>query len=331
MAAGVGSAWAARQWYDAVDPVSAEGTVGASVVTVIATSCSGTGRSTGLVVADDRVLTVASAITGPVSVVVITSQRTIRRVVSTAGGADGLAILHVPRLGITPAPLADKPPRGGSELVLLGRTDGGRSQPATVTAGEPPNVNLASYGGPLVDARNEVAGLVAGESRVADPATLRRYAGLVPPVTPLKRGRCAEAKGPPGEVTPVYDGPSTPLAEAARATLNRYVLAVNRHDFKAVRSTYAGRLLEQTSVDDVEKQHYSTYFIDPVIRDVAPFGDSGARARMTFVSIHAEDGPAAKVGRYTCARWNLIYNMARVDGILKIQGTAMVSDVLGCD
>lgn len=334
MAAGAGTAWAAREWYDTVDEAEAEQAVGPSVVTVLATSCAGTGRATGLVIREDRVLTVASAITGPMSVVVVTPSGTVRRAVATAAGTDGLAILQVPRLGIVPARLADRGPRNRSDLALLGRTDTGDPQSTIVSTGTAggltTTVNKASYGGPLVDARNRVAGLVLTGSTIIDRTALSRYAGLVPPVTKLNRGSCAEAKGPQEEITPVFEGSRTPLAEAARLTLTRYVLAVNRHDFKAVRATYTGKLLDQ-SVEDIAKQHRTTYFIDPVIRSVQVFGESGAKVQMTLVSIHAEDGPAAKAGRLTCARWDLSYNLTRDGATLKILGSAPNDQILGCD
>lgn len=344
-AAGAGLGWMLRAEESVLDTDAAKRAVGSGVVTVLATACHGTGRATGFLVGDNKVITVASAIYGPVSVVVVTADGQVRSAKVMGTGNDGVALLRIPAPpidGQTP-PRAAKTPAVGSELALIGNgnnfigTDDVGSGTVKVTVTGPgqlrESVNAALVGSPLVNADGQIAGVLtsAGGSFVS-PAGIEPYLSAAPPINSTPGGVCPEAWGPKALVTPAFDGTPSELSGAVMQTFERYVRAVNAHTFEAVRETYAGNQLARTTLESVAKQHRTTYLFGPRVSDITPYGAGGARARMQFTTIHHTDGPAASLnGGMTCARWNIIYQLEPSDGVLKISGLTSGGKTLGCD
>lgn len=328
-AAGAGLGWMLRAEEAILDTAAAQRAVGSGVVTVLAVSCSGDGRATGFL-AGDKVITARSAILRPVSVVVVTADGQVRSAKVMGVGNDGVALLRIPDPpidGQTP-PRAAKAPAVGSELALIGNgnnfigTDDVGSGTVKVTVTGPgrlrESVNPALVGSPLVNADGQIAGVLTSPGGFyVSPAGIEPYLSAAPPINSTLGGVCPEAWGPKALVTPAFDGTPSELSGAVMQTFERYVRAVNAHNFKAVRETYTGKQLDRTSLESVSKQHRTTYLFGPRVSDVTPIGAGGARARMRFTTIHHTDGPAPNM---TCARWNIVYQLDRSDGVLKISG-----------
>jgi hypothetical protein len=339
LAGGVVSAFVAREQYGAVDPAEAQQEVGPGVVTVLATSCKGTGRATGLLIGGGKVITVASAIREPAAVAIVTEDGVVRRAQVMGVGDDGVAVLRQQGAQLAaPVPeLAEDPPKAGAELAVIGRGESGAPQASGVSlaAGSISRlataVNARSLGAPVTDSRNRVVGLVtasdAGGTTLAGVAAIRAYAGADPPLTQEPGGTCTYAKGPQDAVLPVLEGALNERSEAALKTLARYISAVNRHDFAGIIDTYTGTLLKQASPEFVRKQHRTTYLFGPRLSEVLPYG-KGLRARMIFTTIHYLDGPAKGM---MCARWDLVYTLEPDDGVMKIAGLTEATQEQSCD
>ena len=70
-------------------------TAGPAVVRVLATTCAGTGEATGALIDGDRILTAASAVEQPLSIVIVTPDNQIRRANLLGTSADGVAVLQM--------------------------------------------------------------------------------------------------------------------------------------------------------------------------------------------------------------------------------------------
>lgn len=328
-AAGAGVGWFLRAEESILDTDAAQRAVGSGVVTVLATACAGKGRATGFLIGDNEVITAAGAIFGPVSVVVVTADGQVRSAKVRGVGTDGVALLRIPGPAIDgqPPQRAAKAPTVGTELALIGNgnefigtDDVGSGTVKVSVAGANQlsgSVNEALLGSPLVNVDGQVAGVLTGPSVYLPPAGIEPYLGAAPPISSTPGGICPEAWGPRDLVTPAFDGTPSQLSGAVMQTFERYIRAVNAHQFEAVRETYTGDQLARTSLESVQKQHRTTYLFGPRVSDVTPIGTGGARARMRFTTIHHTDGPAANM---TCARWNIVYQLNRSGGVLKISG-----------
>ncbi|MFC0628501.1 hypothetical protein ACFFGN_30810 [Kribbella deserti] len=332
-AAGVGVGWLLQTDDGIVDPLEAERAVGAGVVTVLATTCSGTGRATGFLVGDNKVVTVASAIYGPVSVAIVTADGQVRgaTVIGTSTNDDGLALLRISApLDVSAPPRTKKAPAVGAEMALVGTGNryigtedvGSGTVKVAITPGNrlASSVHTALHGAPLVTADDKVAGMATPGGNYLTAAELEPYLGASPPISPTAT-LCPEAWGPKDDpVTPTLEEAPSELSAQVMQTFQRYVRAVNAHQPEAIRATYTGRQLAVAPEDAIRQQHRTTYLFGPRVSDITQFGN-GARARMIFTTIHSSDGPAASIdGGLTCARWNIVYTLMPDGGVLKLAG-----------
>lgn len=339
-AAGVGAGWLLRAEEGILDTAAAQRAVGSGVVTVLATTCQGDGRATGFLIGDNKVITAARAIFGPVSVVVVTADGQVRSATVMGTSTDGIALLRIPGPPIDgqPPSRAAKAPAIGTELALIGNgneyigtDDVGSGTVKVSVAGANQlsgSVNEALLGSPLVNVDGQVAGVLTGLSVYLPPAGIEPYLGAAPPISSTRGGVRPAAQGPEDLVTPVLDDKPSELSGAVMQTFERYVRAVNAHSFEAVLATYTGKQLARASLETVSRQHRTTYLFGPRVSDITPIGVGGVRARMVFTTIHHTDGPAANM---TCARWNIIYQLEPSDGVLKISGLTTGGKTLGCD
>jgi hypothetical protein len=313
--------------------------VGPGVVTVLATTCKGTGRATGLLIGGGKVITVTSAIREPASVAIVTEDGVVRSALVKGVGDDGVAVLLLQGEQLTARvpELAEDPPKAGAELALIGRDESGAQQASGVSlaAGSTSRlataVNARSLGAPVTDSRNRVVGLVtasdAGGTTLAGVAAIREYAAADRLPNQEPGGKCTYAKGPQNAVVPVLEGALNERSEAALETFTRYISAVNRHDFAGILDTYTGTLLDGASLELTRKQHRTTYIFGPRLSAVLPYG-KGSRARMIFTTIHYLDGPAKGL---MCARWDLVYTLEPDDGVTKIAGLTEATPHQSCD
>jgi hypothetical protein len=343
LAAGAGVGWLVRDQADAggapvaqadFDPGDVVKTTGPAVVRVYSLSCSGSGRATGVMIDYDRVLTVASALAGPVAVAVQTADGRIReaRVIGQDTLGSGVAMLQVrgDPLGVEPAGLAASVPADTTQDVpVIGYRDDAKQvvnmHAITTTpsgfdvAGVSGLFPASSAGAPVLDrSGNVIAMLVrAGPdgARTIGLAKLRQLArggGL----SAMRRpDDCRQGQGSALPVVPTLAGPGGDLAREAQKVLGDYVTQINHHDVRAVRELFTGYLLRGRTLSDMRAQYRWMTIFDPVIHNVVKDGD-GAQVEMTHVELRAPDEMYKNL---QCLRFDIVYRLKRVDGVLNIE------------
>jgi hypothetical protein len=343
LAAGAGVGWLVRDQADAggaplgqadFDPDDVVKTTGPAVVRVYALSCSGTGRATGVMIDDDRVLTVAGALTGPVAVAVHTADGRIReaRVIGQDTLGSGVAVLQVrgEPLGIEPAGLAASVPADTTQDVpVIGYRDDTKQvvnmHAITTTpsgsdvAGVSGLFPASSAGAPVLDrSGNVIAMLVrAGPdgARTVGLAKLRQLARGVGLSAMRRRDDCRQGQGSALPLVPTLAGPGGDLARESQKVLGEYLTEINRHNVQAVRDLMTGGLLENRTRSDMRAQYRWMTIFDPVIHNVVKDGD-GAQVEMTHAELRAPDEEHENL---QCLRYDIVYRMKRVDGELNLE------------
>jgi trypsin-like peptidase len=333
--AGAGVGWLLRERADRFDLNDILDEAGPAVVRVRASSCSGSGLATGLLIDDTRVLTVGSALTGPVSVAIETADGRVRPVRVDGVDEDGVAVLEVlgDPLGITPVPLADSTPADGLDVPVLGYIDGRQDVDlhAVMPGGGADLTGIASRlpadaaGSAVLDRQGRAIGLLTAPSATGTRAVgldvLQEFKdGSREKVFAGRPSDCTEAKGPQAPVVPELDGPEGDLAEQAQRLLGDYLTALNRHDAERVHDLFTGDLEESESqaVPELEKRYRMQYTFGAVIRNVQD-EEGGARVQMTHVSLKQ---PTTDTENLVCLRYDIAYNLDRVDGQLRIASVA---------
>ncbi|MGH3464093.1 MAG: S1 family peptidase, partial [Kribbellaceae bacterium] len=330
--AGAGTGWLVRERADRFDLGEIREDAGPAVVRVFASSCSGTGVATGLLIDDDRVLTVASTLTGPVSVAVQTADGRVRPAQAEGVDRDGVVVLQLldEPLGTPPAVLADTTPVDGLDVPVLGFIDGRqdidmhaitRSSGGTDLVGVSGLLPASAAGSAVLDREGRAIGLVTRPGQTGTRAVglgvLREFAERSRETSVLPRvSGCTEAKGSQAAVLPELDGPSGALAEEVQRVLGSYLTGMNRHDEQAMRATFTGRLDKSPGLtaEALEAVYRTTTIFGAVIRSVRQDGD-GAQAEMSYVALRSAD-PDRK--NLKCLRWDITYILDRVDGELRI-------------
>ncbi|MGY4772018.1 S1 family peptidase [Kribbella sp. CWNU-51] len=294
-------------------------TAGPAVVRVLATTCAGTGEATGALINGDIVLTAASAIKQPLSIVIVTPDNQIRRANLLGTSADGVAVLRmIGQLGSTPLPLADTDPDPKAERALIGYTAAGKQSMQRVGSIAEPTplstvMNATKLGGPVVDKSGQVVGVVVGDtvpaSTIIGVDKLRGYAapdstGITP-----GDGTCARSRGPQSAVTPELQVANTPMAVEVQRLLGNYLTLQNRQDFEAAQPLYSKQLARTLTVRKDRGGHQTSYFFGAKVTEVRPYGVDGAFAR---VSLNVLFSPVAKgaAGR-NCNRLDYGYELVR--------------------
>ena len=333
--AGAGTGWLVRERADRFDLGEIRDEAGPAVVRVRASSCSGTGLATGLLIDDTRVLTMGSVLTGPVSVAIETADGRVRPVRVDGIDKAGVAKLEVlgDPLGIRPVPLAETTPADGLDVPVLGYVDGrqdidlygitpgGGADLAGITSRLPPD----AAGSPVLDRQGRAIGLLTQPSATGTRAVgldvLREFKSGSRRVDFAPRPEdCTEAKGPQAPVVPVLDGPNGEQAEEAQRLLGDYLTALNRHDEERVHDLFTGYLEEDDgqSIANLTKRYRMQYTFGAVIRNVQE-EENGARVQMTHTSLKQ---PTPDTGNLYCLRYDIAYDLDRVDGELRIANVA---------
>lgn len=327
--AGAGTGWLIRERAAAFDLEQIVDEAGPAVVRVHATSCSGTGLATGLLVDDDLVLTVASALRGPVSVAVETADGRVRPGQVDGVDAAGVAVVRLlgEPLGISPVPLADVTPVDGLDVPVLGYIDNRqdadlhaitRAAGADDLSGVSGLLPASAAGSAVLDRQGRAIGLITQPTQTATRAVgldvLREFVGRSRKISVERAVPGCTAKGAQTAVVPDLDGPSGPLAEQAQTALGEFLTAINRHDPQAVLDASAGRLAKRLP-SKLEAQYRMEYNFGAVIRSVRQDGD-GAQAEMTFTTLQAMK--AAPLN-HKCLRYDILYELDRVNGKLRVE------------
>lgn len=340
VAGGATAGWFVRAQSLKIDTPQVLESVGPSVVRVLATTCEGTGEASGVLTANGTVLTAASAVKQPLSIVIVTPDNRIRRANLLGSSADGVAVLRlIGRLDNAPVPLAVTDPDPNAERALIGYTAGGKQSIQSIGTTEHPRalseiMNAAKLGGPVVDKAGQVVGLVVGDtvpaSTIVGVDKLRGY--VVPNATGITADAdrvCARSRGPQTGIVPELQVASTPLAVDAQKLLGTYLTLENRHDFEGLQALYSKRLAKTLTVDRDRESHQTSYFFGGKLVEVTRSGVDGANARMTFTALFSPNAKGS--GGRPCNRLDLRYRLIRESGKLVIDQASSMVPAQSCD
>jgi hypothetical protein len=339
VAGGATAGWWIRSQSLKLDTSAVLDSVGHSVVRVLATTCGGSGEASGVLLANGLILTAASAVEQSLSIVIVTPDNRIRRANPLGRSADGVGVLAmIGRLDDAPLELAATDPDPKAERGLIGYTAAGRQTIQPVGSAADPRalsevMNAAKLGGPIVDKRGQVVGLVTGDtvqaSTIVDVGKLRGY--VVPKstgLTPEPGGTCERSRGPQTPIVPELQVANTPLAVEAQTVLGSYLSLENRHDFAALQAVYSQRLAKTITPTKDAQNHETSYFFGAKINEVSRNGVDGANARMTFTVLFSPNATGAK--GLSCNRLDLRYRLVRQGGKLVIDQTVLMAQA-SCD
>jgi hypothetical protein len=336
---GLGAGWLIKEYNLRLDTDKVLEKAGPSVVRVLATTCAGTGEATGVLLPDGLILTAASAIKQPMSMVIMTTDGRVRRANPLGTSADGVAVLQlVGRLDTPTTELAPKEPPDRADRALLGFIQAGTQtiQPLG-TAKEPRPLssvlNSTKLGAPVLDKSGQVIGLVTGDkvptATVIPLSRLRQY--VVPQteeLTPEAGGTCERSKGPQTGITPALQVAKTPLAVEAQAMLGGYLTTMNQHEFGKIREFYTKRLAGALTEERDRVSHQTFYGFGAKITEVTQSG-AVVNVRMTFTALFSSNSRGAQ-GR-TCSRLDNRYRLIRQAGELRLDEAKTVTPAQGCD
>ncbi|MEV5962139.1 serine protease [Kribbella sp. NPDC051952] len=339
VAGGATAGWWVRSQSLKVNTEQVLESIGGSVVRVLATTCEGTGEATGVLLDNGRILTAASAVKQPLSIVIVTPDNRIRRANQLGSTADGVAVLTmIGRLDETPVPLAVTDPDPKAERALIGYTQAGKQTIQSVGTTEQPRalgtvMNPAKLGGPVVDKAGQVVGLVVGDtvpaSTIVGVDKLRGYIATgSTDITPEAGGTCEQSRGPQAAIVPELQVAGTPLAGEVQRLLGNYLTLENQRDFRALQAVYSQRLAKTITVTRDQSSHQTSYFFGAKITEVTRAGVDGANARMTFTALFSPNAKGAQ--GLACNRLDLRYRLVREGGKLVMDQASSMGQA-SCD
>jgi hypothetical protein len=336
VAGGAGAGWYVRQQTLRIDTAAALEAAGPAVVRVLATTCGSSGEASGVLIDNGRILTAASAVEKPTSIVVMTPDGRIRRANLLGTSADGVAVLQSIGFDGEPLRLAATDPDPKAERALIGYTAAGKRVVNGIGSAAEPEalsqfMNAAKLGGPVVDRSGDLVGLVTGDtvqaSTVVPLTKLREYVAQAPSgLTVGTPGDCPESRGPQSPIAPVLQVAGTPLAKEVQRVLANYLTLQNQHDFGKVRAFYSPRFAGRLTEEQDRSKHLTSYFFSPKLTDLAPDGSS---ARMAYNVMYAPTASGA--GGQNCTRLDTTFYLVRSRGQLVIDRTAKASEPVACD
>ncbi|WP_329001567.1 serine protease [Kribbella sp. NBC_00709] len=335
-AGGAGAGWFVRAQSLSINTDEVLKSVGPSVVRILATTCGATGEASGVLIADGRVLTAASAVDQPKSIVVVTPDGRIRRANLLGTSADGVAVLQPIGLDSTPVHLPTTDPDPKAERALIGYTAAGKQTVNQVGSAADPRalsevMNATKLGGPIVDKSGGVIGLVTGatvqSSAIVPLAKLRGYLAASPAgLTVAAGGTCPQSRGPQAAVAPALQVAATPLNVEVRTLFGNYVTLENQQDFRGLQSLYSARFAKGMTEARDRHNHQTSYFFNPKITDVAP---DGSYARMSYNILFAPTATGAD--GHNCNRLDVRFQLVRANGKLVIDRTVPMALPVSCD
>ncbi|MER7248958.1 serine protease [Kribbella sp. NPDC000426] len=335
-AGGAGAGWFVHERRLGINTDEVLKSAGPAVVRVLATTCGSTGEASGVLIDNGRVLTAASAVANPRSIVIVTQDGRIRRANLLGTTADGVAVLQSIGLAGTPMQVAAADPDPKAQRALIGYTAAGKQTINEIGSTADPRalsevMNTAKLGGPVVDKSGSLIGLVTGAtvqaSAIVPLENLRGYVAVSPSgVTVATAGSCDQSRGPQAAVVPALQVAGTPLNVEVQQLFGNYVTLENQQDFRSLQSLYSARFAEgMTEAKDLHN-HRTSYFFNPKITDVAP---DGSYARMSYDILFAPTATGA--GGQNCNRLDVRFQLVRVGGKLLIDRTVPMADAVSCD
>jgi hypothetical protein len=306
------------------------------VVRVLATTCGSTGEASGVLLDNGRVLTAASAVANPRSIVIVTADGRIRRANLLGTSADGVAVLQSIGQGGTPVQVAAAEPDPKAQRALIGYTAAGKQTINQIGSTADPRalsevMNTAKLGGPVVDKSGDLIGLVTGAtvqaSSIVPLQNLRGYVAVAPSGLDVARaGTCEQSRGPQAAIVPALQVAGTPLNVEVQRLFGNYVTLENQQDFRGLQSLYSARFAKGMTEERDLHNHKTSYFFNPEITDVAP---DGSYARMSYDILFAPTATGA--GGQNCNRLDVRFQLVRVNGKLLIDRTVPMTTPVSCD
>jgi hypothetical protein len=336
---GAGAGWLIRQASLTLDPAEVQELTGPSVVRILATTCEGTGIASGVLLDNGLVLTAASAIKQPMSVALTTTTGEVRRANVLGSSQDGVAVLRMIGELTTPkAQLAPRNPPAAAEQAVVAFIANGLQTIQLVGSAKDPKplssvLNATKLGGPVLDTKGRVVGLIAGDTvptaKVVPLGNLRQYTDTgLPGITPEPGGSCARSRGPQVPIVPELTVANTPLAGEAQKLLGDYMTTTNKHDFAAIRALYSAHLAENLTEAKDREHHQTSYVFGARITEVTQTGEY-VNARMTYTALFSPNSLGAD-GK-TCNRLDNRYRLVRANGKLVVDTATAVQAPRGCD
>jgi S1-C subfamily serine protease len=336
VAGGAGAGWFVHEQRLGINTDEVLKSAGPAVVRVLATTCGSTGEASGVLIDNGRVLTAASAVANPRSIVIVTADGRIRRANLLGTSTDGVAVLQSIGLEGTPMQLATADPDPKVQRALIGYTAAGKQTINPVGSTADPRalsevMNTAKLGGPVVDKSGDLIGLVTGAtvqaSAIVPLENLRAYVAVAPSGLDLATaGTCDQSRGPQAAIVPALQVAGTPLNVEVRGLFGNYVTLENQQDFRGLQSLYSARFAKGMTVDRDRHNHKTSYFFNPKITDVAP---DGSYARMSYDILFAPTATGA--GGQNCNRLDVRFQLVRVNGKLLIDRTVPMATPVSCD
>ncbi|MEV4265623.1 serine protease [Kribbella sp. NPDC049584] len=335
-AGGAGAGWFVHERRLGINTDEVLKSVGLAVVRVLATTCGSTGEASGVLIDNGRVLTAASAVANPRSIVIVTQDGRIRRANLLGTSADGVAVLQSIGQTGTPMQVAAADPDPKAQRALIGYTAAGKQTINEVGSTADPRalsevVNTAKLGGPVVDKSGDLIGLVTGAtvqaSAIVPLENLRGYVDVSPSgLDVATAGTCPQSRGPQAAVVPALQVAATPLNVEVRRLFGNYVTLENQQDFRALQSLYSARFAKGMTEERDLYNHKTSYFFNPKITDVAP---DGSYARMSYDILFAPTATGA--GGQNCNHLDVRFQLVRVNGNLLIDRTVPMTTPVSCD
>jgi serine protease Do len=305
------------------------------VVSLDASTCSGSGIGSGFLVSPTLVATAAHVVDGAVAIGVSRGDvTTAGEVVGIDDGSDlALVRTRAPLTGHV-FELSSSPARSGAEVGVIGYPESG---PATLRLARIDRLGASidaegvarrglvrtdaslegSYsGGPLLLANGTLVGMAVAASggvpadavpaATAVPAVARWEAAAAPPPLPP----CATPLGP-AVAAPVRTLATGPDAIAISSTLTTYFHGIDAGQYPTAYAELGPDEMSSTPERQFAESHSSSYDYDVTLKSVSPDAAGSDRADVTFTSLQrASLGPNGD----TCDHWTLDCTMIRTSG-----------------
>jgi trypsin-like peptidase len=303
--------------------------VNAGVLRVLATTCAGSGVSSGFLIGRRTVVTALAAVAEPAAIVVLKGTRPIPATLRAIDPKRGLAVLRlaaavpghvfsIEALQLAPGRwvgVAGRPLGSGvtvpstHQVTATGKTSGGMAGLALLDGAADAGLN----GAPLIDTKGRAIGMIVpggGTELLAVPGAALKAAAARPGNTNPRKASCNQSIGPKIATTVYGDAPAP-----VRAALKRYFSAINSGDYNTAYDQL-GPAARGVSRARAANGWRSTYDFNIQI-----LAAHGSQAWVSFDSIFAAGkGPP---GTSTCARWSLDYTFVESGGnalINRVQG-----------
>jgi hypothetical protein len=340
VAAGASAGWWIRSRSLRIDLDQVQSDVGGAVVRVLASTCGSTGLASGVLLAGGQILTAASAVAQPLSIVVVTPDGRIRQANLISTTPDGIAVLRlIGTLAGTPASIASAKPDPHAGRALIGYTDTGKQVVNDDGSDAKPRalselMNAGKLGSPIVSRTGQVVGLVTGATVQAATVTpLERLPGYAGPnpvtVTTAPGGTCTDSRGPQLPIAPELQVARTPLAVEVQQLFANYLTLENRRDFVGVRKFYSVQHAKSLPLPLDATGHRTTYFFGPKLSEVSSDSQGGTYARVTFNALFSPVATGA--GGRVCQRLDYRYRLVRQRGALVIDSSVSMAQPPNCE